>query len=72
MNTSVDIQDWLEAQSKDSALNLSQLDLKLIETALSSSISNVLGRKDQGHDEKMEIVEMYRVVRLKISACIVR
>jgi hypothetical protein len=72
MNTSVDIQDWLEAQSKDSALNLSQLDLKLIETALSSSISNVLGRDDQGHDEKMEIVEMYRVVRLKISACIVR
>jgi hypothetical protein len=72
MNTSVDIQDWLEAQSKDYTVTLSQSDLKFIEGSICASILEVLSRKDQDHDEKMEIIDIYRAVRDKIEAHIVR
>jgi hypothetical protein len=72
MNTSVDIQDWLEAQSKDYTVTLSQSDLKFIEGSICASILDVLGRKDQDHDEKMEIIDIYRAVRDKIEAHIIR
>jgi hypothetical protein len=72
MNTMTGFQDWLEAQSKESKVTLTQSDLKFIEGSICASILDVLGRKDQEHDEKMEIIDIYRAVRDKIEAHIVR
>ncbi len=72
MNTKVDIDKWLESQLKDDVVILSQLDLRWIQQSISTSISDVLCRDDQEHDEKMEIVNIYRAVRDKIEAHIVR
>ena len=72
MNKMTDIQDWLEAQSKDYTITLSQSDLKFIEGSLSASILGVLDRKEQDHNEKMEIIDIYRAVRDKIEAHIIR
>ena len=72
MKTKLDIQDWLEAQSKDSKVILSQSDMRVIELALSGSILEAMTNKDKSFDERFDSVEMYRSVRDKIEAHIVR
>jgi hypothetical protein len=72
MKTKTDIQDWLEAQNKDSKVTLTQSDMRVIELALSGSILEAMTNKDKSFDERFDSVEMYRAVRDKIEAHIVR
>jgi hypothetical protein len=72
MKTKTDIQVWLEAQSKDSKVTLTQSDMRVIELALSGSILEAMTNKDKSFDERFDSVEMYRSVRDKIEAHIVR
>jgi hypothetical protein len=72
MKTKTDIQVWLEAQNKDSKVTLTQSDMRVIELALSGSILEAMTNKDKSFDERFNSVEMYRAVRDKIEAHIVR
>jgi len=72
MNTMTGFQDWLEAQNKESKVTLTQSDMRVIELALSGSILEAMTNKDKSFDERFDSVEMYRAVRDKIEAHIVR